>query len=90
MQNERIEAIEQDLKPEGEREVEYWTINCVIVETYFENGERLKRELPAQYDDNVPFGEPFYHTELKRWVAIRYREPLKEPARTTESFAIQK
>ena len=80
MENERIESLEQDLKAEGEREIEYWDIKVVYHQSSFGDEGRCSRPLPATYDLDTPYREPFWHSEKKRWVAIRILEPLEDTA----------
>lgn len=80
MANERIESLEQDLKPEGECEVEYWSIDVVYHQSSGDGDVRGSRQLPATYDPNVPYCDPFWHPEKKKWIAIRTRYPLEDSA----------
>ena len=76
--NKRIESLEHDLRPADEREVELVSLDLVYSETFFnEKGEKGERQLPAQYREDIPFGEPFWHPDLKKWMRLRVRRPLK-------------
>ena len=57
--------------------VEDHTINVVYSETFFVNGERRTRDIPATYADDVPFRKPFFHAGLKKWMRWRIRYPLE-------------
>jgi hypothetical protein len=81
----RINKLEEEqlgeLGEQSEREVELFTVNVCYEETFFNaSGEKCERTLPATYDENAPYGKPFYHTELKRWMRCRVRYPLEETA----------
>lgn len=80
MDDTRLSSLEDDLRPESDG-VEDYTINVVYVETFFdEHGERHERNLPARYSEDVPYREPFYRPDLKRWQRWRVRYPLEQSA----------
>jgi hypothetical protein len=59
---------ELQLGDEDEREVEFLTIDILYDET------------PRATYRDTPYGEPFYHPELKRWFRCRVRHPLEQTA----------
>lgn len=82
MQENRIEKLEEEFRPEGNDVVGDITLDVVYDTTVIDpvTGERSHVTRRATYDENVPFGEPWYHTEFKRMVRMRVRYPLEESA----------
>jgi hypothetical protein len=76
---DRVEKAEDDLRPQSDG-CEYITINIRYVETEVnqETGEKREIRLPAQYSEDVPYGERFWHPDRKRWMRIRTRYPIEE------------
>jgi hypothetical protein len=72
--NERIESLEADLRPKDDG-AEYITLNVQHMETILTpDGGRHERNIPACYDENVPF------TDLGNGQRMRVRYPLEETA----------
>jgi hypothetical protein len=85
-QSRRLTDAEKRLEElvESERdETEDVTLDVQYHDTIISaDGTRIRVPILATYSEDVPFGERFWHPELKRWMRIRARWPVRD---TSES-----
>jgi hypothetical protein len=78
MNADRIDKLEEKMRPAEESQIEYLDIRIVYEETLYQGEEKICRAVPATYDEAAPYGEAFWHPGKKKMVAVRVLYPIEE------------